>query len=125
MIHCGTLCLYCDYPITLDTYSGCTHDCRYCYVREDKAIHKVTPLDVKKDLISFIAGERTAKTKWCDWDIPIRIGALSDPFQKAEEEHKRTLELLQVLSKTQYPFMITTKNPLPILLLMCLSSFVI
>ena len=28
-IDCGSQVVLCEYPIRLDTYEGCSHDCRY------------------------------------------------------------------------------------------------
>lgn len=110
-IFCGIQCLVCDYPIHLDTYSGCSHGCKYCFANQKLTIANVRPLNNAKALKSFINGQRTLETKWCDWDIPIHWGANSDPFQACEVEHRRSLECLQVFAETKYPFIISTKNP--------------
>lgn len=111
MISCGVQCLVCDYPIHLDTYSGCSHACRYCFVKQKYSIDNVHPLDSAKKLRAFINGKRTADTKWCDWAIPIHWGANSDPFQVCELEYKKSLECLEVFAETHYPFIVSTKNP--------------
>lgn len=111
MISCGIQCLVCDYPIHLDTYSGCSHACRYCFANEKKSIVNIKPLNNASSLRSFIEGNRTLETNWCDWDIPIHWGANSDPFQVCENEHKRTLECLEIFAETKYPFIVSTKNP--------------
>lgn len=111
MINCNTLCLYCDYPITFDTYNGCSHACKYCYVKDYKNIAYVSPINNIALLKDFCNGKRNNKTVWCDWNIPVRIGALSDPFQECEQEHRKTLEVLKYLAESKYPFIITTKNP--------------
>lgn len=111
MISCGLQCINCPYPIHLDTYSGCSHACRYCFANEKLTIKNIKPLNQAKALRSFIKGHRTLETKWCDWDIPLHWGANSDPFQSCEEEHKKTLECLEIFAETKYPFIISTKNP--------------
>lgn len=111
MISCGIQCLVCDYPIHLDTYSGCSHACKYCFANEKKSIVNIKPLNNASCLRAFIQGGRTTETSFCDWNIPIHWGANSDPFQECEKEHRRTLECLQVFAETKYPFIVSTKNP--------------
>ena len=55
---------------------------------------------------------RTRSTEWCDWDIPLHWGGVSDPFQPAESYFKATLECLQVFKETGYPFIVSTKGKL-------------
>ena len=111
MISCGLQCINCPYPIHLDTYSGCSHACRYCFANEKLTIANIKPLNNAKALRSFINGHRTLETKWCGWNIPLHWGANSDPFQACETEYKRTLECLEIFAETKYPFIISTKNP--------------
>lgn len=58
----------------------------------------------------FIQGSRVKETNWCDWDIPLHWGGMSDPFQPVELERKRSLEALRVFAETQYPFIVSTKS---------------
>ena len=111
MISCGLQCVNCPYPIHLDTYSGCSHACKYCFANEKLTIANIKPLNNANALRSFINGHRTLETKWCDWDIPLHWGANSDPFQACESEYKRTLECLEIFAETKYPFIVSTKNP--------------
>jgi DNA repair photolyase len=63
-------------------------------------------------LRSFIEGKRTQETNWVDWDIPIHWGGMSDPFQPLERKYKRSLPCLELLAKTKYPVVISTKGKL-------------
>lgn len=110
-ISCGIQCLICDYPIHLDTYKGCSHACKYCFVKKKYSINNIEPINTTKSLRNFIEGKRNFETKWCDWDIPIHWGANSDPFQKCEEEFKKSLDCLKIFAETKYPFIVSTKNP--------------
>jgi len=58
----------------------------------------------------FIDGKRISETCWCDWDIPLHWGGMSDPFQPIENELKSSLECLKVLAETKYPFVVSTKG---------------
>ena len=111
MIECGTQCMVCDFPIHLDTYIGCAHDCKYCFAREKQSIKTVRPPDNVNALRRFIEGRRTNETRWCDWKIPVHWGSSSDPFQPAELTHKRSLAALEIFAETGYPFIVSTKNP--------------
>lgn len=35
MPNCGSQCWLCDMPIRFDTYKGCTHGCKYCFVQRN------------------------------------------------------------------------------------------
>lgn len=43
-VNCGSQVVLCEYPIRLDTYEGCSHDCRYCFARNKRDIAAVKPL---------------------------------------------------------------------------------
>ena len=111
MIRCGSQCLTCDYPIHFDTYEGCSHGCKYCFVKHKYSIDNIKPLDTVKGLKRFINGGRNYETKWCDWGIPLHWGANSDPFQSVEKVHGKSLECLRIFAETGYPVIISTKNP--------------
>lgn len=110
-ISCGKQCINCPFPIHIDTYSGCSHACKYCFANEKLTIKNIRPMPSANVLRKFIEGKRTLETKWCNWDIPLHWGANSDPFQACETEYKCTLECLKIFAETGYPFIVSTKNP--------------
>ena len=107
---CGSQIPICDVPIRFDTYTGCTHACEYCFVKRLTDIKKVGIGESPKQLLDFINGKRNKTTSWCDWDIPIHWGGVSDPFQPCEKIHKRSYEALKVFADTQYPYIVSTKG---------------
>lgn len=111
MPRCGSQVILCDVPIRFDTYEGCSHNCVYCFVKRKNTldVSNGESVDVLK---KFISGQRTQETNWCDWDIPLHWGGMSDPFQPAELERRRSLEALKVFAETQYPFIVSTKSDL-------------
>lgn len=112
-VTCGSMPLICEFPVALDTYRGCSHGCFYCFARKSCEIgSKVKPLHCVESVRNFIAGSRTCETNWCDWDIPLHWGAMSDPFQPAEREHRASLEVLELLAEMGYPFIVSTKGSL-------------
>jgi DNA repair photolyase len=62
--------------------------------------------------MDFINGKRKQVTNWCDWDIPLHWGGMSDPFQPCEKVHRASYECLKVFAATKYPFVVSTKGKL-------------
>ena len=112
MPKCGTQVTLCDLPIRFDTYKGCSHLCKYCFVQKKTNLNDIDKGESAKVLQDFINGKRTADTNWCDWNIPLHWGGMSDPFQPAERKHKISLECLKIFKETQYPFVVSTKGKL-------------
>ena len=108
----GSQITLCDIPVRFDTYEGCSHACRYCFVNRKRDISQIHTGEGADSLRAFIEGSRTGELTWCDWNIPIHFGGMSDPFQPIERIKKKTLAALQVLAETQYPYVISTKNAL-------------
>lgn len=38
MPDCGSQCWLCDLPVRFDTYKGCTHGCKYCFVQRKNTL---------------------------------------------------------------------------------------
>ena len=112
MPRCGSQVILCDLPIRFDTYKGCSHLCSYCFTRKKADLNKIAPMEGVEALRNFINGKRSQETSWCDWNIPIHWGGMSDPFQPIEKDLKRSLECLKLLAETQYPFVVSTKGSL-------------
>ena len=108
----GSQITLCDVPIRFDTYEGCSHACRYCFVNRKRDISNIKSGEGADSLRNWIRGGRSSHTAWCDWNIPIHFGGMSDPFQPIERVKKKTLAALQVFAETQYPFIVSTKNTL-------------
>ena len=115
MPKCGSQIILCDLPVRFDTYQGCSHNCQYCFTYNKYDIKNIKKYESIESLTSWIDGKRTSETSWCDWDIPLHWGGMSDPFQKqAELKHKTSYECLKIFSKTKYPFIVSTKSVLPV-----------
>lgn len=112
MPRCGSQIILCDVPIRFDTYEGCSHACQYCFANTKRDISKVSRGESAAQLLAFINKTRTIETNWCDWNIPLHWGGMSDPFQPIEKREKRSLECLKIFAETQYPFIVSTKNVL-------------
>jgi DNA repair photolyase len=112
MPSCGSQIILCDLPIRFDTYSGCSHACDYCFANAKKSIKDISVFETVESLSKFIEGKRNIETIWCDWEIPLHIGGMSDPFQPCESHFKVTYNCLLLLKETQYPFVISSKGRL-------------
>lgn len=112
MPDCGSQVYLCDVPIRFDTYRGCSHRCEYCFATsKNKDMFKnIKPNEGLIALKNFVEGKRNQNTQWCDWNIPLHIGGMSDPLQPVEKKYGITYECLKYLAKTQYPFIISTKG---------------
>ena len=112
MIDCGSQCILCDLPIRYDTYKGCVHGCKYCFVQRKANIDKVEADNTLIALKKFVQGGRTSVTSWCDWKIPLHIGGMSDPLQPIEKQLRITYKSLEILRDYNYPFVMSTKGTL-------------
>lgn len=108
----GSQCTLCDLPIHFDTYKGCSHGCQYCFAKKYKDISKIKINETVQSLKNFIQGKRDLTTKWCDWNIPIHWGGMSDPFQPVEATKRISYECLKLFAETKYPFIVSTKGKL-------------
>lgn len=116
-VDCGSQIAICDMPIHFDNYIGCSHACEYCFVKRFKDIKKIKPVKGSyNSLKGFTEGNRQRDTFWCDWDIPIHWGGMSDPFQPIEKNNKQNIDstynILKLLAETKYPIVISTKGKL-------------
>lgn len=109
---CGSQVILCNLPVRLDTYKGCAHGCRYCFAQKKTDIGKIARDESVEGLRSFIQGKRGIETSWCDWDIPVHWGGMSDPFQPIEAQVRSSYECLKLLAETRYPFVVSTKGKL-------------
>ncbi len=82
---CGSQAILCNLPVRFDTYTGCSHGCKYCFARKKQQIEKISRDETAASLKSFIEGSRNDTTNWCDWNIPVHWGGMSDPFQPIEK----------------------------------------
>lgn len=112
MPQCGSQIVLCDIPVRFDTYNGCGHGCTYCFVSRKRDIAEISAGESADSLLSWVKGKRGSLTDWCDWDIPLHWGGVSDPFQPIERTAKRSLAALQVFAETGYPFVVSTKSTL-------------
>lgn len=119
-VNTSLIAVNCPLPVQFDVYWGCSHQCKYCFanyrggfVSGEKRVDTTEGImryGTAKDLADFISGKRSRAQAWCDWDIPIKFGTNSDPFQPCELKERATMKCLKLFAKTGYPFIIITKG---------------
>lgn len=97
-----------DYAV--NPYKGCYHNCRYCYspfVLKEKR-EWGTFVDVKRNIPKILADELRNIEK----ESTVRIGSVTDPYQKIEEQYKITRMCLEQLKRKEIHTIIQTKSDL-------------
>lgn len=115
---------FCGVPFRIDTYNGCTHLCKYCFVRaaeitsssrNNRGIYIVpaNSADVLRELNIALNTDKERESIVVEWlrkRVPLHWGGMSDPFQPAEEKFKVSLRVLEALSWYNYPTVISSKG---------------
>ncbi len=111
----------CHYPLRLDTYSGCIHNCVYCYAKNLlevrgywNTVRPADPTHIEKQLECFLKynEDRNSLSNAIKRKLPFRLGGLTDCFQECEKQKRVTEKVLEILNRYEYPYLIVTKSPL-------------
>ena len=101
---------------SINPYRGCEHGCIYCYARPTHAYLGLSPgLDFETRLTAKInAAEVLERELASPRYVPkvIALGAITDPYQPIEREHRITRSVLEVLDAASHPVGIVTKSAL-------------
>jgi DNA repair photolyase len=101
---------------SINPYRGCEHGCIYCYARpthcylgHSAGLDFETKLYAKTNAAEVLERELSARGY-----VPkvIALGAVTDPYQPIEREHRITRSVLEVLERTGHPVGIVTKSSL-------------
>lgn len=110
---------FCSLPIRLDTYSRCTFGCLYCFAsaRGGQRNGKFAVIDEGQFArrLERVLGSGLVKSALDEFlreRTPLHIGGMTDPLSSLEARTGTTLRLLQILSKYQYPAILSTKSDL-------------
>jgi DNA repair photolyase len=101
---------------SINPYRGCEHGCIYCYARPTHCyLGHSAGLDFETKLYAKVNGaslleQELAHARY----VPkvIALGAVTDPYQPIEREHRITRSLLEVLDRASHPVGIVTKSAL-------------
>jgi len=101
---------------SINPYRGCEHGCIYCYARPTHCyLGHSAGLDFETKLYAKVnAAELLERELGHPRYVPkfIALGAVTDPYQPIEREHKITRAMLEVLDRTSHPVGIVTKSAL-------------
>jgi DNA repair photolyase len=100
------------YPYVINPYTGCQHNCSYCYARFMKRFtgHQEPWgqfVDVKVNAPELLRHDITKKRMDRVW-----ISGVTDPYQPLEARYKLTRQCLEILVENGWPFAIQTRSPL-------------
>jgi DNA repair photolyase len=101
---------------SINPYRGCEHGCIYCFARPTHAYLGHSPgLDFETILYAKTnAADVLARELAHPRYVPkvIALGAVTDPYQPIEREHRITRSILEVLDAASHPVGIVTKSAL-------------
>lgn len=111
---------FCPNAFRIDTYRGCNFGCKYCFANTHSSVMgkevkmEAVPCDYfKKYFIKAFESDRVYKdltVELLKHKVPLHCGGMADPFQSREFEDKRTLDLIKLSNKYQYPIIFSTKT---------------
>ncbi len=101
---------------SINPYRGCEHGCIYCYARPTHAYLGHSPgLDFESKLYAKVNAAALLERELASPRyVPkvIALGAVTDPYQPIEREHRITRSILEVLDRTSHPVGVVTKSAL-------------
>jgi DNA repair photolyase len=101
---------------SINPYRGCEHGCIYCFARPTHCyLGHSAGLDFETKLYAKVnAAELLERELANPRYVPkyIALGAVTDPYQPIEREHRITRAVLEVLDRTNHPVGIVTKSAL-------------
>ncbi len=100
------------YPYVINPYTGCQHNCSYCYAHFMKRFtgHKEPWgqfVDVKSNAVDLLRLEIGRKRPGRVW-----MSGVCDPYQPLETKYKLTRQCLEILVQNNWPVTVQTRSPL-------------
>lgn len=100
---------------TLNPYTGCSHDCVYCYNQHFIRIIKPEEkwgkfIEIKINAPELLEKEITGKYK--NKKDRVFFSTITDPYNPFEKQHQLTKRCLEILLKNNWPVDILTKSDL-------------
>lgn len=105
-----TVCRMPGEPWSLNPYTGCSHDCAYCYVPDVAHVERArwaTYVLVKRNLPTVLAHELKRKER-----REVFLSSATDCYQPAEATHLVTRRCVELLARADWPMRVLTRNPL-------------
>ncbi|WP_075075073.1 SPL family radical SAM protein [Longilinea arvoryzae] len=106
------LCASKIYPYVINPYTGCQHNCLYCYAHFMRRFtgHKEPWgqfVDVKINAPELLRREILRKKPDRVW-----VSGVCDPYQPLEAQYKITRQCLEILAQNDWPVTVQTRSPL-------------
>lgn len=100
------------FPYVINPYTGCQHNCRYCYARFMKRFTgHMEPwgqfVDAKINASELLRKEIVRKMPERVW-----MSGVCDPYQPLDEKYQLTRQCLSILMEKDWPINLQTKSPL-------------
>lgn len=100
------------YPYVVNPYTGCQHNCSYCYAMFMKRFTGHTEpwgqfVDVKVTAPDLLRREILRKKPDRVW-----VSGVCDPYQPLEAKYRLTRQCLQILAENHWPVTVQTRSPL-------------
>lgn len=105
-----TKCAMPGEPWSLNPYTGCSHDCGYCYVPDVAHVERKrwgSYVLVKRNLPTVLARELKEKEP-----RDVFLSSATDPYQPAEAAHRITRRSLEALLRADWPLLVLTRSAL-------------
>jgi DNA repair photolyase len=101
---------------SINPYRGCEHGCSYCYARPTHCyLGHSAGLDFESKLYAKVNAAEVLERELANPRYQpkfLALGAVTDPYQPIEREHRITRALLELLDRTSHPVGIVTKSAL-------------
>lgn len=106
------LCASKIYPYVINPYTGCQHNCLYCYAHFMKRFtgHREPWgefVDVKVNAPGLLRREVARKKVDRVW-----VSGVCDPYQPLEAKYRLTRQCLEILAQNGWPVTVQTRSPL-------------
>jgi DNA repair photolyase len=100
------------YPYVINPYTGCQHNCSYCYARFMKRFtgHREPWgqfVDIKVNAPDLLRREILKKRPGKVW-----VSGVCDPYQPLEAKYKLTRQCLEILAQNNWPVAVQTRSSL-------------
>jgi DNA repair photolyase len=100
------------YPYVINPYTGCQHNCSYCYARFMKRFtgHQEPWgqfVDVKVNAVELLRVEIVKKKPGKVW-----VSGVCDPYQPLEAKYQLTRRCLDILAQNDWTVVVQTRSPL-------------
>ncbi|MCB1585165.1 MAG: hypothetical protein KDI52_02705 [Xanthomonadales bacterium] len=97
---------------TFNTYSSCSFNCLYCYIRGSKyGTNLEKSLTIKTNAIELLDKQLASRAKKNQFGF-IVLSSVTDPYLQIEQKYELTRQALKVILKHKFPVHTITKSDL-------------